>query len=285
VFVYHATGDKTFRGVDRKLQSEWFEYYFLTGDKDLYKLRTYTDKPELLEDKIIKIGMLRSDPIINNSYDREKILKRYGITPNGKKIILYAPTWKWGGGSLGKCFETFATEITKNYVLIIRPHYNDRKNIRNIIKWQRKHKVRDLHIFSKQYQDIMNFICISDLLIGDNSSVNYDFAVTKKPVVIVDSPHEDVFIPPDEFNIRLCGPLYDPEKDNILEKVEDAFNNPEYRKQIENLVDRSFYFNDGHAVDRACSFIVDKLCEMGIHDRKKILKKYGNRFTYMNNYY
>ncbi len=130
----------------------------------------------------------------------------------------------------------------------------------------------------------MNFIYISDLFIGDNSSVNYDFAVTKRPVVIVDSPHEDVFSPPDEFNIRLCGPIYNPEKHDILEKIDEAFSNPLYKKRIEELINKSFYFNDGHAVDRAWIFIVFKLSEMGIIDREKTLKKYIRKFTYKNNY-
>ena len=284
VFVYHGTVDKTFSGIGKKISADWFEYYFLTGEKDLYKLKNYTHKTELLDDRIVKIGMFRSDPIINNAYDKEKILKKFGIKPEGKKIVLYAPTWKWGGGSLGKCFDIFAREIPKKYILIIRPHFNDKKNIKYITKWLRKHRVEDIYFFPKHYQDIMNFIYISDLLIGDNSSVNYDFAVTKRPVVIVDSPHEDVFSPPDEFNIRLCGPLYHPEKDDILEKINEAFSNPLYKKRIEELNNKSFYFNDGHAVDRACSFIVDTLSEMGILDREKTLKQYEGKFSYKNNY-
>lgn len=182
-------------------------------------------------------------------------------------------------------FETFAQEIPKKYVLIVRPHYNDRKNIKCILEWQRKNNIKNLHIFPKQHQDIMNFIYISDLFIGDNSSVNYDFAITKRPIVLVKSDeHEDLFIPPDEYNIKLCCPIYEPESDDILEKIEDAFVNPVYRKNIERLVDKSFYFNDGHAVDRACSFIVDILSEMNIIKKEKTLKKYKSRFVYLDNY-
>ncbi len=284
VFVYHATCDKTFLGPEGKLVADWFEYYFVTGEKDLYKLRNYTHNPELLEDRIVKIGMFRSDPIIRERYDREEILKRYGIKPEGKKIILYAPTWKWGGGTLGKCFETFAREIPKNYVLIIRPHYNDKKHIACALQWQREHRVKGLYIFPKQCQDIMDFIYVSDMMIGDNSSVNYDFVVTRRPVVIVNAPHKDVFTPPDEFNIKLCAPIYEPGEVDILEKIEEAFSDPEYRNRIGKLVERSFYFNDGHVVDRACSFIADKLSEMGLVDREEMLEKYKHKFTYMDNY-
>ena len=284
VFVYHGTGDKAFTGIAKNISADWFEYYFITGDKDLYKFKKFFQKPELLDDRIVRIGMFSSDPIVNNSYDKEKILEKFGIKPEGKKIVLYAPTWKWGGGSLGKCFEIFAREIPKKYILIIRPHFNDRKNINYIFKWLRKHRVKDIYFFPKPYQDIINFIYVSDLLIGDNSSVNYDFAFTKRPVVIVDSPHEDVFNPPDEFNIRLCGPLYNPEKDDILEKIDEAFSSPMYKNRMEELINKSFYFNDGHAVDRACSFIVDTLSEMGIIDLEKTLKQYEGKFTYKNNY-
>lgn len=288
VFVYHGTCDTIYKanGPENKLLSEWFEYYFVTGEKDLDKLKRFTFDPEGLEGKIIKIGMFRSDPIVTKSYDRATVLHNYNIKSNGKKIVLYAPTWGYGGGTLGKCFETFAEEITKNYILIIRPHFNDKENISYIQKWQRNNRNPNLYFFPKPYHDIIDFIYISDLLIGDNSSVNYDFSLTGRPIVLVRSDdHENLFIPPDEYNIKLCCPIYDPHSnDSIIEKIEDAFDNPEYRKRIENLVKNSFYFNDGHAVDRACSFIVDCLSEMKIVDRQEVLEKYGGRFVYMDNY-
>jgi len=284
IFVYHATGDKTFTGPGGKISTDWFEYFFLTGEKDLFKLKNYTLKTELLEKKIVKIGMFRSDSIISGNYNREKILRKYKICDNGKKIVLYAPTWKWGGGTLDECFEIFARKIPEKYILIIRPHYNDAKKIRFILNWQRNHKIKDLYVFPKQYQDIMNFIYISDLLIGDNSSVNYDFVFTKRPIVFVKTELKDTFIPPDDYNIKLCGPIYDPTFDDIIEKIEESFQNPIYKERIEKLLHKSFYFNDGHAKDRACSFIVDKLSEMGIVNKEKIIKKLKDRFIYTNNY-
>jgi len=277
VFVYHGTSDKVFTMPDKKLRLEWFEYYFLSGEKDRYKLKHFSHRSDKLDHKIVKIGMFRSDPVFKNNYSKEKILRRYKIQTNAKKIILYAPTWN-------TCFERFAEEITKEYVLIIRPHANDRRNIKYILTWMKKNKKQNLYFFPKQYQDIMNFIYISDLMIGDHSAVNYDFALTGRPMVFVKSDTVDVFIPPDKYNVRLCGPLYDPEKDDIIEKIEDAFNNPTYEKKMIHLIRNSFYYNDGHAVDRACSFIVDKLSEMGMIDKQFTLKKYGRYFTYMNNY-
>jgi len=284
VFVYHGTSDKMFKMPDKKLDLNWFEFYFLTGPKDLYKLRTFSHNSENLEERVVKIGMFRSDPLFNNSYDREKILKRYRIKTEGKKIILYAPTWYWGGGTLGKCFQNFSKELLDSYILLIRPHYNDRKNIRYILEWQKKHNKKNLYIFHKQHQDIMDFIYISDLMIGDNSAVNYEFALTRRPMIFVKTDDKDCYTPPEQFNVKLCGPLYDPEMDSIIEKVEQAFNNEVWRKRMERLVKESFYFNDGHAVDRACSFIVDKLAEKGIIDREKALKKYGEYFTYTSDY-
>jgi len=284
VFVYHGTSDKVFDFPDGKLDAGLFDYYFFTGPKDMYKLKNFTHNSEGLEARAVKIGMFRSDPLFNKSYEREEILENYRINPGSRKIVLYAPTWRWGGGTLDRCFETFAKEITKKYVLIIRPHYNDGKNYRPVLKWQKKHRQKHLYIFYKQHQEIMDFICISDLMIGDNSAVNYDFALTKRPMVFVKSEGKDVFIPPDEYNIKLCGPVYDPDNDDILEKIEEAFSNPVWVKRISRLIEKSFYHNDGHAVDRACSFIIDRLSEKGIIDRDRILKKYRNTFTYIDNY-
>jgi len=284
IFVYHGTSDKVFQYPDGKLDAGLFEHYFLSGPKDLYKLHNFTHNNKTLESRVVKIGMFRSDPIFNRNYNREKILRKYGILPDGRKIILYAPTWKWGGGTLGACFEKFAAAIPGKYVLIVRPHYNDRKNRRLCLRWQKKNRRKNLYIFHKQHQEIIDFIYIADLMIGDNSAVNYEFALTKRPMVFVKSEGKDVFIPPDRFNVKLCGPVYDPETDNIMEKIDESFSKPIYAAKMDALVENSFYHNDGHAVDRACSFIVDRLSEMGAIDREKTLKKYGNRFTYMKNY-
>ncbi len=284
VFIYHGTSDKMFAMPDKKLNLDWFEYFFLTGPKDLYKLKTFSHNNENLEDRVVKIGMFRSDLIFTNKYDKKEILNRYQISPGMRKIILYAPTWEWGGGTLKRCFETFAEQLTKDHILIVRPHYNDRNDIRYILQWQKKNKKENLYIFHKQYHDIMDFIYVADLMIGDNSAVNYEFALRKRPIVFVKSESRDIFTPPDEFNIKLCGPIFDPEKDSIPDKVEDAFINRKYLDRIGRLVEKSFYFNDGRAVDRACSFLVDKLSEKGIINREETLKKYQKRFTYMDNY-
>ena len=284
VFVYHGTSDKTFGMPDRKLDLNWFERYFLSGPKDLHKLKTYSHHGEDLERKIVKIGMFRSDPLFTGGYDRGEILERYRIDSGGKKIILYAPTWAWGGGTLKECFEIFARELLPKYTLIVRPHFNDRANIRAVSEWQRRNRREGLYIFAKQQHDIMDFIMAADLMIGDNSAVNYEFALTRRPMVFVKTHEKDVFVPPDEYNVKLCGPTFDPEKDGIVEKVEEAFGDARYAKKIAKLVDRSFYFNDGHAVDRACSFIVDRLAQKGIIDRERALRRYGKRFTYTDSY-
>ncbi|MGQ9571472.1 MAG: CDP-glycerol glycerophosphotransferase family protein, partial [Thermodesulfovibrionales bacterium] len=282
--VYHGTSDKMFTMPDKRLNLDWFDYYFLSGNKDLYKLKQFSHNSERLDNRVVKIGMFRSDKIFKGDYNREKILKKYKIKPDGKKIILYAPTWEWGGGTLGTCFDKFASEITKKYILIIRPHANDRKNIKYISKRLKKNRNENLYFFPKQSQDVMDFIYISDLMIGDHSAVNYDFVLTLKSMVFVKSDTEDVFIPPDEYNVKLCGPMYDPENDDILKKIEEAFSNPLYLKRMKHLVQNSFYYNDGHAVDRACSFIVNKLSEMGMIDRDAAFRKLKKRFTYMDNY-
>jgi len=279
VFVYHGTSDKLFTMPDKKLNADWFEYYFISGPKDLYKLKKYAHNSDEIEGKVVKIGMFRSDTIFTGNYDENKILDKYKIDPDNKKIILYAPTWIWGGGTLAQCFDKFARNITKEYILIIRPHANDRRNIKYICNWQKQNRLKNLYIFHKQYHDIMDFIHVADLMIGDNSAVNYEFALTKRPMVMVKAGCKDIFIPPDEYNIKLCAPIYDPEKDNIMQKIEEAFSDSRY-----DLVKRSFYFNDGHAVDRACSFIIDKLDEMKLVKKEESLQKYKNSFTYIDNY-
>lgn len=85
VFVYHGTSDKTFSMPDKKLDIKWFGYFFHTGPKDLYKLKNNSHNSELLDERVVKIGMFRSDLLFKGIYDREEILKKYGIDPGSKK--------------------------------------------------------------------------------------------------------------------------------------------------------------------------------------------------------
>jgi CDP-glycerol glycerophosphotransferase (TagB/SpsB family) len=89
----------------------------------------------LRPEQLVETGYLRFDKIINKQYDLAALLKLAGIPDNGRKNVLFAPTWKWGGGTLMSHYKVFCDMIPQQYNLIIRNHINDTRNIQTVIDY------------------------------------------------------------------------------------------------------------------------------------------------------
>ena len=68
------------------------------------------------ENKLIKIGYPKFDDYVNNKIDKEKYLDYLGIKERNRKNILYAPTWRWGNGTLKKYGKKFIKENTALFI-------------------------------------------------------------------------------------------------------------------------------------------------------------------------
>ncbi|MEJ2545212.1 MAG: CDP-glycerol glycerophosphotransferase family protein, partial [Calditrichaceae bacterium] len=131
IFIGHGSGDKKYGSKFRSLET--YDYHFLSGPKHLEKLKDMG--LNIPEEKLIKIGNLRFDDYLNGKIDKDQVLNRLGIKDKSRKNILYAPTWKWGDGTLLTYAKPFAEELTKEHNLIIRPHHHDRIHIRKLKIW------------------------------------------------------------------------------------------------------------------------------------------------------
>lgn len=136
------------------------------------------------KDRILTYGYPRNDILKNFSDDYQKQLKSKFNIPLSKKVILYAPTWRddeyHKAGhykfNLSLDLKLLKQELGEDYVIILRMHYFISDNI-------------DLSGFENfaydysKYNDINDLYIISDLLITDYSSVFFDFANLKKPIL------------------------------------------------------------------------------------------------------
>src|SRR5699024_4385914 len=126
--------------------------------------------------KALKYGFPRNDMIFESLNYTQKIKSQLQI-PNGKKIILYAPTWREGTSSnINLDVNTMQKELKNEYVLLIRAHYLVSSNM----------DVRENYPFAidvSNYPSIEELYAISDVLITDYSSVMFDYAYLKKPML------------------------------------------------------------------------------------------------------
>ena len=258
VFVGHGTGDKKYPNKDINKTFDRFDYVFLTGEKQREKM--IDSGIDIDERKLIKIGNMRFDGIVNRQYDRQQLLedRKIAEASRNRKIVLYAPTWKWGNGTLEKYALKFARELSGEYFFIIRPHAHDRMMIGKLKREIRKENLRNVYISNPSdivHHDTMTDFELADLLISDVSSIIYDFLITKKPIITIDNEFSDTHGMPKFMDITSISTIYR-DADQIQQTVRDALEGFDVmRSEYEKMLADVFYFNDGKSVKRAAEFL------------------------------
>lgn len=136
------------------------------------------------ENILIETGYPRNDFLFRYTDDDVNKIKKELNIPKDKKVILYAPTWRDNQHQVGvgytfdasKYIYNFLDSISNDYVVILRLHYlvANQLDLREY-----KGKVID---YSK-LDDINRLYVVSDILITDYSSVFFDYANLKRPIL------------------------------------------------------------------------------------------------------
>ncbi|WP_329121930.1 bifunctional glycosyltransferase/CDP-glycerol:glycerophosphate glycerophosphotransferase [Streptomyces sp. NBC_01465] len=136
------------------------------------------------EGEVLESGYPRN--ALLHAPDREKIAasvrERLGI-PEGKRVVLYAPTWREdrpaGGGryALDLRLDLTAAEeaLGGSTVMLVRRHYL----VTDRLPGTGDGFVRDV----SRYPDVAELMLISDVLVTDYSSLMFDFAHTRRPML------------------------------------------------------------------------------------------------------
>ena len=253
IFIGHGAGDKKYGGSAHCLET--YDYHFISGDKHLHKIKDVGIT--IAEEKLIKIGYPKFDEYLDSKLNKDQYLEYLGIVDKSRKNILYAPTWKWGDGTLRRFGKKFCKEISRDYNLIIRPHFQDRSYIIKLKLWAKLNGLKHVY-FSNPAKIIknntMNDFAISDLLISDTSSINYEYLITCKPIIIVDNNYDHLHNMPTDLNILDIVQTYQSNKNDICSMIDFELNRntfDNYNKMLHNC----FYFNDGKSSQRAADFI------------------------------
>lgn len=207
----------------------------------------------LYDNEILEYGYPRNDLMHSLKKDiiAADIKKRLKI-PQEKKIILYAPTWRddeyYDKGkykfTLKLDLSLLRQELGQDYMILLRTHYYiaDKLDISGL---------EDFAINVSKYDDITELYLISDILITDYSSVFFDYANLKRPILFYTY---DL----DKYRDMLRGFYLDIEKDvpgPLLftnEEVVEAIKNIDdviasYKEKYEVFYEEYCSLEDGHA--------------------------------------
>lgn len=207
--------------------------------------------------KMIESGYPRNDFLFNsNNEETINAIKRNCGLPHNKKIILYAPTWRdnqfYKVGeykfNLKMDLNLMREKLGNDYIIILRLHYLVTQNL-------------DLDSFSdfvynlSEYDDIRDLYLISDILITDYSSVFFDYAILKRPIIfyVYDIEHYRDKLRGFYFDLEAeaPGPLVKTTQE-IVKKVKHLeHNNFMIPKTMENFHAKFSYLEDGNSSERA----------------------------------
>ena len=231
------------------IQSRSWDYLVAANafSEEVFKRAFVFDKP------MLKFGYPRND--ILHADNKEQIAadirKRLGI-PEDKKVILYAPTWRddeyYESGKykfdLKLDLKYMKEKLSDEYAVILRTHYFIADNI----------DVTGLEGFVfnlSKYDDIAELYLISDILITDYSSVFFDYANLKRPMLFFTydlDKYRDVlrgfYI---DMEKELPGPLLFTTEE-IVEAILDIRTvNGRYAQIYDEFYERFCGWEDGHA--------------------------------------
>jgi len=263
IYTGHGSGDKPYLGKGVYDKMGKFDYHFIAGPKNLEKLK---DKQvSLNKNRLVKIGNMRFDDYLTGQIQRKRELDCLNIQNRQLKNILYAPTWKWGDGSLLKYAYRFCEELSTHYNVILRPHGHDRMKLPKLRRWVKRKALKNIYFSNPSHlarHDTMNDFAASDLLISDRtSSIIYEYLITGKPIIVIDNEFDQKHHMPGQMTIDGIAEWWRSDLD-ILKLINHAFS-VHSKKSInyKKLLETCFYFNDGKSTQRAANFIKGLLNE------------------------
>lgn len=215
--------------------------------------------------QILKIGYPRNDELINTQpEDIDAIKEQLGI-PLDKKVVMYAPTYRDNQfAEKGKYtfelpfdLDDFRKSFGDDTVLILRMHYLI-SNALDISDYS------DFVYDYSNYPNISDLYLVSDLLITDYSSVFFDYAYLKRPIL---------FYPYDYhlYKEELRGFYLNYEKDlpgkiaenskQLLAEINHALAHPDMsaNEKFMNFYNRFCAINDGLSSLKVVNYVMHQI--------------------------
>ena len=246
-----------------KIEAEKFSYFISPSKYCTEKFTSAWNLKEIgKENIIIEKGYPRNDFLFNYTEDDVKNIKIriLGENVTDKKIILYAPTYranqhKSGVGYVYKeevNFEKMREKLGQDYIILFRPHYF----IANVFDFE---KYKGFVYNASDVDDINELYIMSDILITDYSSVFFDYANLKRPLIfyMYDLEHYR-----DESN----GFYFDVEKnlpgkivktdDDLIKEILRLSKEFKYDEKYKQFNEKFNYLDDGEASKRVVETVI-----------------------------
>lgn len=227
------------------------------------------------EKNILETGFPRNDILFDKNDEKSiKSLKNKYNLPQDKKVILYAPTWRddefYENGiykfSSQIDLDILQKELGDTHIILLKLHYL----VKDSLDWS---KYAGFVYECDHLGDIQELYLISDYLITDYSSVMFDYALLRRPMIIYAYDYEkyrdnlrgfyfDIF---EEFP----GPIVRNSQD-LMESIKN-YDSADYEEKYMKFLDKFTRFDKGHASSMIVDLILEKTknSSKGLKNEKK----------------
>ena len=196
-------------------------------------------------------GVSRTDQFYDKKFVESRKQKLYEIMPEakGKKVILYAPTFRGHVATASSPdridFERFCRELGNEYVIVCKHH----PFVKNppIIPEELQHFARDL----TKYLSIEDLLCCADICISDYSSLVFEYSLFEKPMIFYAYDYDNYcdwrgfYYDYSEFT---PGPVVQTEDEllNSIKNIDTQFD----KQKVIDFKEKFMGSCDGHATER-----------------------------------
>ena len=260
--LWHGLGIKAFQWKDKTgklmfspelVKKHKMSYWMTTSSLYNKVLKELLDIPDT---HMFITGYPRNDTFVNRP--QNEFFEGIKGTETGKKIVAYLPTHRNFGSGINTKNYNSVEELSRldellgerNIILFYKPHFHEIKNLVSL-----KHEFKNIIIATNEemFGDLYSYAHYFDALISDYSTISYEFACTKKPVVLF--PYDL-----DDYNTQdggllnyyweyQIGPMCYTWKDTIDTVVQLFQDDKWYRKREESRIAWHQY-NDGQNCQR-----------------------------------
>lgn len=253
VELFHGVSFKGKAYTDKILR---FNHVFTVGE---YMRRRFEEKGLLAPDdpRAHRIGMPKTDPLLDGSLDRAALLAGQGLNP-ARPTVLYAPTWR-PEASLnveGEAIIDALAGMDLNVLVKIHDHCRDpRTNRRDWGAWLDEREGGNVRCVRDA--DIIPSLHSADILVSDASSVGNEFTLLDRPILFMDVPKLlEVYGGTADLDTwgRNTGEVVRGAA-NLRGAVEKALSDPGAKSDIRRAAAADIFYNPGRATGAAMAAV------------------------------
>lgn len=217
------------------------------------------------------LGTPRNDLLFASQEQRDRIKERLGL-PMDKRVLLFAPTFRSDSDGLhdknvarsgldqlrslrpDELFRTLSDRFGGDWVLVCRFHYH----VEALVDWDALQSAYPGQIINGNlHDDMAEYLACTDLLLTDASSCMFDFALTKKPCLLLfpdleyyRTKERGFYTPIEQLPFPTATDF-----DGLLSLL-GTFDSAAYVAGVERLLDDYGYVDDADSSERIAKYVL-----------------------------